>query len=301
MKMFCLRFFFALIVIPWTAFGQTAIEIIAKGKGLHFHHHLIKPQGKVHGILLLLPGLGEKPGTVLQKTNLPTLAAENGFLTIIPDLGKNLIADDDINLRLSELVHIYFAKYALNELTLIVGGFSRGGAISLRYAEHLIASISPIKLKGAFAIDPALDLRRLYFSAINKIQYDCSDLIKKEGVYTKRVLEKELGGTPEKHPAKYVKYSIYSAQSDSGGNAKYLKSLPVRLYSEPDLAYVREAYCSKLQEVDINSFDLERLNTLLRNLANTQCEYITTTGRGFHSWNILDSKNCVEWILQISK
>jgi len=301
MKIFFLRFCFALMVIPCTAFGQATIKKITKGKGLSFHHHLMEPQGNIHGILLLLPSLGEKPGAVLQKTNLPALAAENGFLTIIPDLGKNLFADEEINTNLSELVHTYFVKYDLKELRLIVGGFSRGGAISLRYAEHLIASNSPVKLKGVFAIDPALDLKRLYFSSLNKIKYDCSDLIKKEGFLNKRILEEKLGGTPERNGENYVKYSVYSAQSDSGGNAKYLKNLPVRLYSEPDLAYVRKTYCDKLEEVDINAFDLQRLNTLLLNLGNTQCEYITTTGKGFHSWNILDSKNCVEWILQISK
>lgn len=158
MKTFLLPFILVLIATPCAVYGQVTIEKIRNGKGHSFHHYLAVPPGNVQGILLLLPGLGEKPGAVLQKTNLPILAAEIGFLTIIPDLGKNIIADKEITTGLSGLINVYAIKYDLRELRLVVGGFSRGGSISIRYAEHLVASNSPIKLKGVFAIDPALDL-----------------------------------------------------------------------------------------------------------------------------------------------
>lgn len=301
MKTFLLPFILVLIATPCAVYGQVTIEKIRNGKGHSFHHYLAVPPGNVQGILLLLPGLGEKPGAVLQKTNLPILAAEIGFLTIIPDLGKNIIADKEITTGLSGLINVYAIKYDLRELRLVVGGFSRGGSISIRYAEHLVASNSPIKLKGVFAIDPALDLKRLYLSSLRIIAYACSPLIKKEGQQNKRLLEEKLGGTPTQKEDNYIKYSGYYADVDSGGNAKYLRNLPVRLYSEPDLAYVRNTFCNKFEEIDINAFDLQRLNSLMLNLGNVQCEYITTSGKGFHSWKILDSEDCVQWILQISK
>ena len=110
-----------------------------------------------------------------------------------------------------------------------------------------------------------------------------------------------LNGSPVERPDQYLKYSAFSADAPDGGNAKLLKSIPVRLYSEPDLGFVRNTYCDKLQYEDINVFDLEKLSKFLVSIGNNQAEYIITTDKGFHSWNILDPIDCVNWILTISK
>ena len=61
---------------------------------------------------------------------------------------------------------------------------------------------------------------------------------------------------------------------------------------------MRKTYCDELQYEDINSVDLEKLNKFLKSIGNDKSEYITTKGKGFHSWNILDATDCVEWILR---
>ncbi len=108
-----------------------------------------------------------------------------------------------------------------------------------------------------------------------------------------------MHGSPQESPDNYLKYSAYSAGRPDGGNARFLKDIPVRLYSEPDLEFVRKTYCEELQYEDINAFDLEKLNKFLNSIGNNKAEYITTKGKGFHSWNILDPIDCTEWILKI--
>jgi hypothetical protein len=155
------------------------------------------------------------------------------------------------------------------------------------------------KLKAVFAIDPPLDLNRMYSSAENKARYNCkSKLIRKEGLFIRNYLRRTLHGSPVEKPDEYLKHSAYSANAQGGGNARILKKMPIRLYSEPDLEFVRKKYCDELQYNDINAVDLERLNRFLKSIGNDKSEYITTQGRGFHSWSILDPVDCVEWILR---
>lgn len=184
-------------------------------------------------------------------------------------------------------------------MNFIIGGLSAGGAIAIRYAEHVLASNNTLKVKGVFAIDSPLDLIRMYKSAENKIHYNCpTKLIRKEGDLIKKYLLRTLG-SPEEQPDQYLTYSAFSAGREDGGNAKLLKSIPVRLYSEPDLDFVQKTYCEELQYEDINAFDLEKLSKFLVE-TGSQAEYITTKGRGFHSWNILDPADCADWILTIA-
>jgi hypothetical protein len=61
---------------------------------------------------------------------------------------------------------------------------------------------------------------------------------------------------------------------------------------------VRKTYCDELQYEDINAVDLEKMNIFLKSIGNDKSEYITTKGKGFHSWNILEPIDCVNWILK---
>jgi hypothetical protein len=67
---------------------------------------------------------------------------------------------------------------------------------------------------------------------------------------------------------------------------------------ELDLHY-RKRYCDELQFSDLNASDLEKLNKTLFLNGNSNCEYITTQGKGYHSWNILEVPDAIEWIERI--
>ncbi|MDI1322702.1 MAG: hypothetical protein PSV36_08120 [Algoriphagus sp.] len=290
--------FFTLVEI---AFGQTIKKDKSAVYSETFSYFYMEPKGNVKGILVLLPGWGESPKSIFEKTTLPHLVAEKGFVTIIPQLHQTLIADDYTIALISQLIAIQSKRYSSSNLPLILGGLSAGGGIAIGYAEHLLAGDSTKMLQGVFAIDPPLDLSRMFKSAESKLQYNCqSKLIWKEGDFIKKYLLRTMGGSPTEQPDKYVKYSAFSANNGDGGNARLLKSIPIRLYSEPDLEFVQKTYCKQLQYEDINAFDLEKLSKFLTGIGNQRAEYITTKGKGFHSWNILDPVDCANWMVAIT-
>jgi hypothetical protein len=296
---------FILFLSFFTLAGIASGQAIRKDKGAvsgeTFSYWYLEPKGNIKGILVLLPGWGESPQSIFEKTPLPRLLAEKGFVTIVPQLHQTLIADDYTVAQISQLIAIQSKRYNSNNLHLIIGGLSAGGAIAIGYAEHILAGDSTKKLQGVFAIDPPLDLSRMYKSAENKLQYNCqSKLIRKEGDFIKKYLLRTMSGSPAEQPDQYLKYSAFSANNKNGGNARLLKSIPIRLYSEPDLDFIQKTYCKQLQYEDINAFDLEKLSKFLAGIGNKRAEYITTKGKGFHSWNILDPADCANWIVAIT-
>lgn len=281
-------------------FNQATGQAVRKGKdqfnGNTYNYYYTEPQGATTGILILLPGTGEQIKSIFSKTKLPQLLADKGFVTIIPEVHSLLYADQYTIDELDQLLKTQLEKYKVTKY--VIGGFSSGGAIATRYAEYLSAKNNGNNLKGLIAVDPPLDLQRVYASAERMIK-NCSDIIKKEGYRNKSQLETAFGGSPAEQHDNYIKYSSFLANEPDGGNARYLKNLPIRFYSEPDLAFVQKTYCTALEFNDINASDLEALNKFLTKEGNTRVEYITTQGRGFHSWNIIEPEACANWIVRI--
>lgn len=298
MKHLIITYIFSQLLFHTCLFGQSINKHKDKVNDEIFTYYTIQPQSKIIGILLLLPGSGENPKSIFDKTSLPKIMADKGFLIVAPELHNSLFADQKTINELNEICKSNCQKYNISNL--VIGGFSSGGAVAVGYTEYLLSLDTVSRLKGIFTIDPPLDLTRLYASAERRINYKCQGLIMKEGYSIKRQLENTLGGSPASKPDQYVIHSSYSANDSNGGNAKYLKNIPIRLYSEPDLDFVRKTYCTDLQFNDINASDLESLYKFLLRMGNKNAEYITTAGKGFHSWNIVDATDCADWILRIS-
>lgn len=300
MKHLKITLFLCLLIFCKVTVGQSIKKGNGKVSNESFYYTYIEPTQEIKGILILLPGWGESVRSIYEKTKLPNFLLEKGFVTIVPQLHQTLFADDYTISELNEIIKLQFERYNSNNLNLIIGGLSAGGAIAINYAEYLLDTDTTLRLKAVFAIDPPLDLNRMYASSENKIRYNCkSKLIRKEGSFIKNYLVHTLNGSPQEKPDEYLKYSAYSGNAQDGGNARVLKKIPVRLYSEPDLEFVRKTYCEELKYEDINAVDLEKLDKFLKSIGNEKSEYITTKGRGFHSWNILDPMDCVQWILRV--
>ena len=290
-----------LILFFLLCFNQVSAQSLKtnKGKvnGVTFKYHYFEPSDNKKGIVILLPGSGEKYQNVLTKLSLSKLLFNQGFVVIVPEVHTLLYADVySINI-LDELLQIMVKTYGTKKV--ILGGFSSGGAIATRYAEYLISKNTSIDLKGLFVVDPPLDLQRVY-AAGDRMAHNCDGIIKKQGLNIKAQLENAFGGSPDQQRQQYYNHSAFIANISDGGNARFLKDLPIRLYSEPDLDFVQKNYCDRLQLNDINATDLEALQKFLVNAGSTVSQYITTKGKGFHSWNIIDPDNCLKWIIEIS-
>ncbi|SDD66139.1 hypothetical protein SAMN05216464_102210 [Mucilaginibacter pineti] len=281
-----------------SSFAQEINKLKLTFAGKTYDYFETKPTIPVKGLLILLPSAGEKPKSIFGKTALPKLITASGYITITLEIAPRMFADDECISELNELLKIKTAQYDLTYKDVVIGGLSVGGAMALCYTEYLNSQKQPVKLKAVLAIDPPADMARVYASAQKEMEYNCP-LIAREGKSGKASLDEAMGGSPESSPDAYLRRSTYSAQAPDGGNVRFLKDVPVRLYSEPDLEYVRKTYCAELQFFNLNAYDLEKMIVTLKSLGNTRSAYITTQGKGFHSWNIVDAQDCANWIMAL--
>ena len=123
----------------------------------------------------------------------------------------------------------------------------------------------------------------------------CPDAIIDEAKFIRKYIDELTGGSPDHARDKYLEYSAFIASDSLGGKAKFFKAVPMRLYAEPDLKTLKTKYCEELTYQNLNSADLDGLNKLLTKLGNKTVEYIKTTDRGMHSWNIADPEELAVW------
>ncbi len=266
----------------------------------------LTPKTQPIGCLVIIPGAGELVEDVMKQITLHNLAVENGLLVIFPSInwGSNRFIEelnflDTIFKQVVELHKIPKDKF-------IIGGFSNGGMISLKYAEKsdMDKADKFIIPKAVFALDPPLDLVHLYNHAKRDVERNFSIPAVNEGHWIMNMYKTEFGGTPEEVPNEYIKYSIFSNSEKDGGNAKYLLHTPIRIYTEPDIDWQmknrhRDFY-------DLNCTDISAMINLLQLNGNKNAEMIVTYNKGVrlngtkhpHSWSIMDSADCLTWILK---
>lgn len=304
MKSFCLGHLYSirrnllgpLVVVACLFAGQTrAQEVVQKSikvDGKSVSYSVLQPTGSASkGILLLFPGKGENPKSVFKKTTLPGILAAQGYTTIVPNLKYALFADDLAKIQISTILKTEGEGLSV---PLVIGGFSAGGAVALSYAEHIVSQ-GPNYLKSVFAIDPPLDLQRLYASSRLMRRYNCPS-VQSEAQGNIDYLDKAMGGSPDDQYANYVANSPYMASEADGGNAKWLRQIPIRLYSEPDVDFVKQRHCAEIERTDLNVGDLEKLAKDLKKSGNSACELVVTKDRGYHSWDIADPEELASWI-----
>lgn len=97
--------------------------------------------------------------------------------------------------------------------------------------------------------------------------------------------------------------AAFFSDSPTGGNLALLKTIPVRVYCEPDVAFWRQHYCPTLQVEDLNAAHLQLLVSCLRRQGNQRAHYLVTRGNGRlgrrpfpHSWSIVDAPECIRWL-----
>ncbi len=282
-----------LLLLCSLAHGQEVVQKSIKVDGKSVAYHVLQPAGDVKGILLLFPGKGESPKSVFKKTSLPEKLAGHGYLTIVPNLKYALFADEQARKQLSEILRVESENRSSPGV--VIGGFSAGGAVALSYAEYLISQGGVVR--SAFVIDPPLDLQRLYATSRKTRRYSCSE-VQIEAQQSIDYLDKALGGSPDDQYSNYLASSPFLSNEQDGGNARWLKALPIRLYTEPDIDFVKERFCAEMELQDLNAGDLESLSKHLKKMGNNHCELVVTKKRGYHTWNIADADELAGWVVK---
>ena len=280
---------------------------INDGTSQELGFYQLDPPGEsaIKGLLVLLPGFGAQPQHVFQETRLAHEAAQIGLITIVPTINNRLFLDlagqQFISLVISQLIKDNPSVSS----NFFIGGFSAGGHLALSYAETVLADSAQrtLTLKATFGVDPPVDLAQLWQIGHRRIDKNCSKLLVREGQAIVASLTHSFGGSPNQFPNQYRAYSAFSSIDSLGGNAHLLKSVPVRLYAEPDLVYWQKHYCKTFSSDDLTAQTSAMMIRRLQEQGNQRAQYIETRGKGFvgkrpfpHSWSIVDVADCVVWM-----
>lgn len=264
------------------------------------------PKTEIKGVLVILPSGGETTENLLKQITLHQLAVENGFLIIIPSINFGTERGDAEFYILDKIFSEIVSEYHVSKDNFVLGGLSNGGMISLRYAERAVKKPSStfLKPKGIFALDTPLDKAHLYQFCEREIERNFTQAGVDEGKWIIGEYKK-LYGTPYKNPKKYVEASIYSYGEKEGGNAKYLKNIPLRMYTDFDVEWLMNQRHRDLY--DWNGTDIIAMINMLKVMGNDDANVIISYGKGFkldgskhpHSWSIMDSQDCLTWISRL--
>lgn len=269
---------------------------------------LWRPAGACRGLVALLPPYGGG-ADYYDASRLPALLNVRGVAFAVLHAGPvGFLEPGDIP-RLDALVAHALLRAAAPADRFAIGGFSAGGTGALRYA--VLALGGQVRLAArpcaAFSVDAPLDLERWYRgmeSHLRRMGPQAVGPFVGESRFLVGHLKRLMGGSPDEKPEVYRDRSVLSVALPDGGHARHLKDLPLRLYSEPDMAFYLE---HGLDYGSINAYDQVALASVLKAQGATRVSLVLTTGRGHrpdlggvrmpHAWSIVDEDELAGWLL----
>jgi len=289
-------------------FITTEVEAPASSS-FHFRYRAYSSVEPARALVVYLPHYGGSID-VWETSILPQKLAQKGVVSVVglpvPE-GTGFMTDDSLQ-ALHVLLLDAVERFQVPPDKIILGGFSAGGVGAVRYGEVAVQG----SLKGAFrpraifAVDPPLDLRRWYRGLQLIVQRNYPSLALDEAHQVIQVLHYIFGGSPDEVPEAYLQASAVTAFAEQGGNLKYLRDIPVRLYTEPDVLFFMEEFLTDLYS--LNSLDVVFAINELRAMGNQGAELIITSGKGYrpdldgmrmpHAWSIVDEHDLADWIEQ---
>lgn len=265
------------------------------------------PKTTIKGVLVILPSGGEIIENTLKQITLHKLAVKKGILVIVPSINWGTDSrESEFNL-LNKIFNEIVQTHNVSKDKFVIGGLSSGAMLSLTYAEKSVKNPEQFFLvpKGIFALDAPLDKARFYKYCEREIEKNIYQPAVDEAKWIKERYDSIYGGSPERFPDKYIEESIYSFGAKDGGNAKYLKKIPILMFTDLDTDWLINQRHRDLN--DWNGIDIIAMINQLKILGNDNAKVIVSQGKGFkldgtknpHSWSIMDSKTCLDWIIKI--
>ncbi len=266
------------------------------------YYTLILPGSEVKGMLVFT--YQEFSEQLKSEARLKGIA----LLNIVPSAHYPDILTEDYPLeKMDEILTEVTGKYPIPLNRLVAGGMSAAGTLAIRYAQYAEQGRlkSGIHLAGVMAVDPPLDYERFWKECRRKVDLNFHPAAVAEGRMILNLFDYRFGGTPYQKLSEYQSVSPFSSSAPGGGNARWLRKIPVRIYHEPDVNWWIE---NRRQDYHgMNSIDAAALiNQLLIN-GNAAAELISTHNRGFredgtrhpHSWSIVDEPGLIVWCLSL--
>ena len=265
------------------------------------------PDSTYRGYMFLIPSFYESPEHVLEQTDLPIVAAEQGILTIIPTFQTGLASfgiDSLTQHSFKEILEDVHQRFDLKNLSFYLGGFSIGGSCAVKFAEDAVRDNYKYRPEAIFVVDPPLDFIRFYNSMNRILRIAPNSKLQQEAQYMVKRVEKELNGTPITNRQNYINQSPYCFTDTNQRAIKHLIDIPIRYYTEPELLWKME-YFGGADYSDINGLDGSCMINELMLLGNKNAELILTKDKGYrrpnhrkqpHSWSIIDDEELIQWL-----
>ena len=275
----------------------------------HGYYLCVEPKEEnIATIMLLLPGLGQKPEDIFQDTDLHQFAFNNNIMTVGFAGQLRIAADSFMVNKLDAILSDVIKRYNITDQNLVLGGFSAGGSIALRYTElcKQFPQDHPIQPAAVFMADAPVDLFHMWKTNQDLKKANLSKVAVDEANWVEKIFNNLYGGTPTTHPELFMKLSPFCMDPAKGNNESYLKDVAIRAYHDVDIPWRLKNRNQTV--VHSNFFATSDLINRLNLLGNTQAEFIQTYQKGFrrngqrhpHSWSIVDSKDCINWINNIT-
>lgn len=259
--------------------------------------------GNIKGVLVLLPGFGQLAEAVLPDTDLDNEAYQNDLLTICFSMRTKLYADKITRQKLTTVLKDVLERYKTDRDKFVLGGFSAGGNIVLRYTELCkeFPDQYPINPQGVFVVDSPIDIFTIYESFEEAIKNNYTKIAVDEANWAIKFMKEDYGVPRENIPV-YAELTSFSMNKEYSQNEVHLKDVAVRTYHDVDVNWrIKE----RNQPVRLLNFMVtsEFINRL-RLLGNTRAEFIQTFQTGYrsngqrhpHSWTIVEEKECIRWV-----
>lgn len=286
--------------------GVPAEKVILDSLDTNFGYYMrVEPEtDTTKGVLVLLSGFGQPSEHILLDSELPEVAARNGFLTVGFAGLMRFTADSVIQDKLSAVIDHVLATTAVNPDNFFIGGFSAGGVIALRYVElcHEFPEAFPVQPRAVFMADAPVDIFHLWQLKEEDVRQDRSEASVAEANWLGEAFRKYYGATPSENPEIFKTLSPFSIDTLYGTNEQYLKDVAVRTYHDIDVSW-RINNRNQTARFE-NYIATSELINRLRIMGNERAEFIQTYQTGYrrngdrhpHSWSIIDAEECVAWL-----
>lgn len=268
----------------------------------------VKPtSGRIDTVLVLLPGYGQQPESIFSETKLHIVGQSNNILTIGFAEGPKLYADEKVQDAFTKVLKDIVKRYGVDKNQFVIGGFSAGGAVALRYVELCIQFPEkfPIDPKGVFTVDAPIDIFWTWDNLEKNFENKYNEVAVQEAEWVMNEIKKDHG-VPMENVDYYKKINAFAMDKQYGENEKWLKNIAVRTYHDLDVAWRLN---NRNQTVNQQNFLVtsELINRLLL-MGNQRAEFMQSLDTGYrsdgtkhpHSWSIVDEKECIDWIKKIT-
>lgn len=271
-----------------------------------FYYKMV-PNTPPTGVLVIIPSGGETVENLIKQISLHKVAFKKGILVVFPSINWGTNDRFAENSLLDTIFKEVVEEHKAPKDKFILCGLSNGGMISLTYSINAVKNADTyVTPKGIIGLDPPLDFAHYYKYCEREIERNFTPAGVAEAKWMLNNFNTSYG-SPDDYPQNYIDASPYSYGANSGGNAKYLTNIAIRMHSDLNLDYLLNQ--RKRDLYDWNGTDIVAFVNQLKLNGNTNAEVIITQNKGIrydgtkhpHSWSIMDTDETIDWILELIK